>query len=167
MRWRKLTRTPIATEMPVELQLSEELKPVPDIAATLFARALTAIRTVSDDVRLDHDICVRLCTAAQSHELNAAYRHKDGATNVLSFPADLDMPDEIGLLGDLAICWPVVVDEAAAQGKPVRDHLIHLFVHGVLHLLGYDHEEDAAAEEMETMEVRILEALQIPDPYAV
>ncbi len=153
--------------MPVELQLSEELKPVPDIAPSIFTRALAAIRAVSGDARLAGDLCVRICAADESRQLNATYRHKDNATNVLSFPADLDLPAEAGVLGDLAICWPVVVDEAAAQGKPAHDHLIHLFVHGVLHLLGHDHEEDDAAAAMEALEVRILEALEIADPYAI
>lgn len=151
--------------MPVELQLAHELTQTPDLRQTIFEQALGAVHAATHDPRLDGDVCVRICTAAESRQLNADYRGKDKPTNVLSFPADIELPDGILPLGDLAICWSVVAEEAGAQGKPVQDHLVHLFVHGVLHLLGYDHEEAAQAEQMEALEIRILETLSIADPY--
>lgn len=99
--------------------------------------------------------------------LNAQWRGKDNATNVLSFPAD-DMPVPDGEprpLGDIVLASGVVAHEAAEQGKPLRDHVAHLIIHGVLHLLGYDHEDDAEATDMEGLETRILKGLGISDPY--
>ncbi|MEN4828081.1 rRNA maturation RNase YbeY [Pseudomonas sp. P39-UII1] len=115
----------------------------------------------------DSEMTIRLVDEAEGRELNHTYRHKDYATNVLSFPADV--PDElldIPLLGDLVICVPVVVREAAEQGKALEAHWAHLVIHGCLHLLGYDHIEDDEAEEMEALERELLAELGHPDPYA-
>ena len=122
------------------------------------------------DAAQDCDLSIRMVDLAESQQLNADYRGKDKPTNVLSFPSDLpeEMAEMIGYrpLGDLVICWPVVQAEAAEQQKAVLDHLCHLTVHGVLHLLGYDHEtSDADAEEMEALEVEILEKLAVGNPY--
>ena len=99
-------------------------------------------------------------------DLNARFRGKDHATNVLSFPAapqpGLPGPQP---LGDLALAFGVCAAEAAAQGKTLADHLRHLVVHGVLHLLGHDHEDDAEAEAMEALEREILAGLGVADPY--
>ena len=111
--------------------------------------------------------CVDL---AESHELNLQYRGKDKSTNVLSFPSDI--PEEIlemldaRPLGDLVICIPVVLQEAEEQQKTPINHFTHLLVHGVLHLLGYDHElGEVEAEEMESLEIAILAKLDIANPY--
>lgn len=106
---------------------------------------------------------------ASIQKLNAQWRGKDKPTNVLSFPA---FPVKAGerpgpMLGDIIIARETVAREAALEIKPFDHHLTHLIVHGFLHLLGYDHEDDAEAEEMEDWERRILLALAIPDPYAV
>lgn len=111
------------------------------------------------------ELAIRLVGADEGRALNRDYRGRDYATNVLSFPAELPPGVALPLLGDLAICAPVVLREAAEQGKPVRDHFAHLTVHGVLHLLGHDHVEDRDAEAMEALEVRILAGLGIADPY--
>ena len=115
------------------------------------------------------EITVRLVDAGESRSLNHEYRDKDKPTNVLSFPSDL--PDflldqmEVVPLGDLVICVPVMAAEAVEQGKPERDHWAHLTLHGTLHLLGYDHIEDADAEDMEALEIAALSRLGIANPY--
>jgi probable rRNA maturation factor len=110
-------------------------------------------------------LSIRLVNAVEGRDLNHRYRHKDYATNVLSFPAELPRGVKLPLLGDLVICAPVVAREAAEQGKNLRDHYAHLTIHGVLHLLGHDHETSAEAEKMEALERRILAGLGITDPY--
>ena len=95
-------------------------------------------------------------------DLNARFRHKDVATNVLSFPAAANPEDH---LGDVALAFGVCAREAAAQGKQLRHHLQHLVAHGVLHLLGYDHMSDDEAEAMEGLERVVLAGLGVPDPY--
>jgi probable rRNA maturation factor len=115
----------------------------------------------------DSEMTIRLVDEAEGRELNHTWRHKDYATNVLSFPADV--PDElldIPLLGDLVICVPVVAREAAEQGKSPDAHWAHLVIHGCLHLLGYDHIDDEEADEMEALERELLAELGYPDPYA-
>ncbi|MBS0381754.1 MAG: rRNA maturation RNase YbeY [Proteobacteria bacterium] len=111
------------------------------------------------------ELSIRVVGTSEARALNARYRGKDYATNVLSFPVDLPRGVTSPLLGDLVICAPVVVREAREQGKPTRNHYAHLTVHGVLHLLGYDHLNERDAERMEMLETRILASLGIPDPY--
>jgi probable rRNA maturation factor len=108
-------------------------------------------------------LSIRIVDEAESAELNTHYRHKQGATNILSFPVPPGLPD--ALLGDLAICATVVAREAAEQNKRTDAHWAHLTVHGVLHLKGYDHEEPRDADEMETLEKTILAQLGYEDPY--
>lgn len=118
----------------------------------------------------DHEITVRIVGAGESRALNSRYRGRDKETNVLSFPAgeSRGLPDgELLSLGDLVLCAPVVAQEAEAQGKNAGSHWAHLLVHGTLHLLGYDHETDAGALQMEALEVAILAAAGVADPYIV
>lgn len=116
------------------------------------------------------DLAIRLVDDREGRALNQHYRSKDYATNVLSFPAELPegLPKgvKLPLLGDLVICAPVVAREAAEQDKPLNAHYAHLTVHGVLHLLGWDHEDDKEAEAMEQLEREILADLGVSDPYA-
>lgn len=112
------------------------------------------------------EVSLRICGPDEARALNRDFRHKDYVPNVLSFPADALRGAAARFLGDIAICADVAASEAAAQGKPLRDHHAHLFVHGVLHLIGYDHEDDAGASVMEALETRILAGLGIADPYA-
>ncbi len=115
------------------------------------------------------DLAIRVVDTAEGQALNRHYRGKDYATNVLSFPADLPegLPPgvRLPLLGDLVICAPVVEREAREQGKPLNAHYAHLTVHGVLHLLGWDHDNDVEAEAMEQLEREILAGLGVDDPY--
>jgi probable rRNA maturation factor len=111
------------------------------------------------------ELAIRIVGTDEGLALNRDYRGKAYATNVLSFPVELPPGVKLPMIGDLAICAPVVAREAAEQGKPVQHHWAHLTVHGVLHLLGHDHEVDAEAEAMEALETRILAGLGIADPY--
>jgi len=97
--------------------------------------------------------------------LNSQYRHKDGATNVLSFPYEALPGVDVPLLGDIVICADVVNKEALEQCKSAEQHWAHMVVHGALHLLGYDHVDDQDAQQMETMEIRILSQLGFSNPY--
>ncbi len=108
------------------------------------------------------EIAIRLVDAEEGRELNKEYRGKDYATNVLSFPYEI----EPVVMGDLVICPEVVAREAAEQNKALEAHYAHMTVHGMLHLQGWDHEEDDEAQEMENEEREILAAMGYPDPYA-
>ena len=110
-----------------------------------------------DDTR---SLCLRVVGAAEAAALNARFRARDMATNVLAFPAD-----EPGVLGDIAICAPVAAVEAREQDKAVADHYAHLVVHGVLHLLGLDHDTPPEAADMEAKEIQVLGRFGIVDPY--
>ncbi|MCZ8063704.1 rRNA maturation RNase YbeY [Silanimonas sp.] len=113
------------------------------------------------------ELSVRYVDSDEGRALNRDYRGKDYATNVLSFPVELPPGVRSPLLGDLVICAPVVALETLGQDKPLAHHHAHLVVHGVLHLLGMDHERsEAEADAMEARERTILARLGIPDPYA-
>ena len=109
------------------------------------------------------ELSVVLSDDAHLRTLNRDYRGKDRPTNVLSFP----MPEETGLLGDVVFALETIQRESAEQGKSFEDHFIHLLIHGVLHLHGYDHQDDASAEDMERREIRALARLGIDNPYEV
>jgi probable rRNA maturation factor len=111
------------------------------------------------------ELCIRIATTNESRRLNARYRGHDKPTNVLSFPATMPAVVRQALLGDLVICAQVVAKEAREQGKSPEAHWAHMTVHGVLHLLGYDHQKKREAERMEAKERKILARLGYPDPY--
>jgi len=111
------------------------------------------------------EVAIVIVDADEGRDFNQRFRHRDYATNVLSFPYERLPGDRSGLLGDLVVCAPVVAREAREQGKHARDHYAHMTIHGVLHLLGHDHENDADAQRMEALETRILANLGIADPY--
>ena len=111
------------------------------------------------------DLAIRIVGTKEGRSLNRHYRGRDYATNVLSFPAELPEGVKLPLLGDLVLCAPVVAREAREQKKPLADHYAHLTVHGALHLLGWNHEDDREADCMEQLEREILAELGIGDPY--
>jgi probable rRNA maturation factor len=110
-------------------------------------------------------LTIRIVEREEMHHLNQHFRGKDAATNVLSFPADLPDAVDLPLLGDVVLCAPVVAEEARLQGKPLEAHWAHLTIHGVLHLLGHDHQEAGEAALMESLEIKLLESLGVPNPY--
>lgn len=112
------------------------------------------------------ELSIRIVGSNEGRAMNLQYRDRDYATNVLSFPADLPPAVKLPLIGDLVICAPLIASEALAQGKRPRDHYAHMTIHGLLHLLGHDHQIDTDAEQMESLETRILATLGIADPYA-
>lgn len=115
------------------------------------------------------ELTIRIVGIDEMTELNSQYRHKTGPTNVLSFPFDLpdEWDDTIPLLGDIIICAHVVNQEAVQQQKKPIAHWAHMVVHGVLHLLGYDHEKEHEAIEMESHEITILKSLGFANPYTI
>ncbi len=152
--------------MPVDVQVDPTLDASQVIAEAPLERIVECVADVTANDHARREMCIRVCHENESRDLNSTYRGKDKPTNVLSFAADPDLP-EPAPLGDLAICWPVVLDEASQQGKTANDHFCHLVVHGLLHLLGYDHIEDEDAAEMERLEVAVLRQLDIDNPYLI
>ena len=151
----------------VEIQVAESVaEPPPAGIIESWLRAVLAELDMVGPV----EVSLRIVDEMESRALNHQYRGKDSPTNVLSFPVgddELSLPPGVERpLGDIVICGPVVDREAAEQGKERFSHWAHLLVHGTLHLLGYDHEEEAAADEMEALETRILAAGGVNDPYA-
>ncbi|NIK07966.1 putative rRNA maturation factor [Xanthomonas arboricola] len=158
-----MTRGPVRLDVAVSYALPRAGLP----SAVSFRKWVAA--ALKGRIR-EADLAVRIVDEKEGCSLNHHYRGKDYATNVLSFPADLPegLPKGIKmpLLGDLVICAPVVAREAAEQGKSLAAHYAHLTVHGTLHLLGWDHEDDKEADAMEQLEREILADLGIDDPYA-
>lgn len=135
-------------------------------AAAAAEKAIrTSLELTDADLPEETEISLLLCDDAFVQELNRRWRGKDQPTNVLSFPAAEDEGFERLLLGDIAIAYETMAREAGDEDKLLDAHFCHLVVHGLLHLLGYDHENDADAEEMEELERQILAELGIDDPY--
>lgn len=111
------------------------------------------------------ELTIRIVDIVESEYLNKTWRHCAKPTNVLSFPFESLPGVEVPLLGDIVVCAPVVVTEARTQRKTLEAHWAHLIVHGILHLLGYDHLEETQAIEMENLEITILHHLGFPNPY--
>jgi probable rRNA maturation factor len=152
--------------MTVSIEVEDEawlaLSGLEELARASVAAALSGIDAA------DGDVALLFSSDEAIAEINTEWRGMSKPTNVLSFPAASDMPlpeGEPRQLGDIVLAHGVIAREAAEQGKTLHDHTAHLIVHGVLHLLGFDHETDAEAEEMEKRESSILKGLGISDPY--
>lgn len=145
---------------------AEGWKDLPGVEAIAEAAAAATLKSEKNT----GDVTILLTDDAEMRRLNASFRGKDKPTNVLSFPAIPPPPGMKGaeslFLGDLALGYETCAVEASAEGKLLRDHLSHLVVHGLLHLMGYDHETEVEAERMEGRERAILSTLGIADPYS-
>lgn len=117
--------------------------------------------------REEAELSVRIVDLSEGRALNQQYRGAQGATNVLSFPFEAPLPELLALLGDVVVCAPVVAEEARQQQKEPAAHWAHMIIHGVLHLLGFDHQNDSDAAIMETLETDILQGLGFPPPYTI
>ena len=146
--------------MTVEVQLASAMTGLPDVA--VIVNWADSVRTLLGTQA--SEVCIRIVDEPEGRTLNAQYRQHDHPTNVLSFPADVDVP-ELHLLGDIVICAPVVGQEANDQQKLLSHHFAHMVVHGMLHLHGYDHEDDEEAKEMESLEAEVLARFGIAHPY--
>jgi probable rRNA maturation factor len=144
----------------IEIEADDWLEALPDAAARVRAAAEAALAEAKGPA--DAEVTVLLTDDAEQRELNAQFRSKDKPTNVLSFPSPEFAAPHIG---DVALAYETCAREAKEQSKPLRDHLSHLVAHGVLHLLGWDHESDAEAEAMEALERKVMAKLGVPDPY--
>lgn len=139
---------------------------VPELS-TFIERALAAALKTVDDLPGEVEVSVLLTDDAHQQVLNAQWRGKDKPTNVLSFPSgeDAPHPGQPKLLGDISLAFETLGREAQDQQKSLADHLCHLLVHGMLHLLGFDHETQQDADEMEPLEIEVLAGLGISSPY--
>jgi probable rRNA maturation factor len=111
------------------------------------------------------ELLIRIVDLDESRELNFQFRNRNQATNVLSFPSELPEEIDLPLLGDVIICAPLVEEEARQQNKVPLAHWAHLTIHGILHLLGYDHQTEDEAADMEALEISLLRSLDFQDPY--
>ena len=144
----------------IDIQMACPSEEAPD-EDSIKRWASAAIRDERDNSELN----LRIVDERESADFNHQYRGKTDATNVLSFPFDAVTPEPLPILGDLVVCAPVVNREASEQQKSSEAHWAHIIVHGVLHLLGYDHIDNSDAEQMEALETAILLELNFPAPY--
>jgi probable rRNA maturation factor len=157
----------MTTTATVDMQIASDACGLPD-EDQLRSWVVSAIQAAEDGAGNDFELSVRLVDENESRDLNNRYRGEDKATNVLSFPfGEFDgLPGEmLRPLGDLVVCAPVVAHEAGQQNKAILDHWAHMVIHGTLHLLGYDHQDKAQAETMESLEIDILREFGIENPY--
>jgi probable rRNA maturation factor len=111
------------------------------------------------------ELLIRFVDKMEIQQLNKNYRHQNKTTNVLSFTSDLPIEIDEAILGDVVICIDIVIEQAKTQNKSFNNHLLHMAIHGTLHLLGFNHIEDKEAVEMENLEIKILQKMQINNPY--
>lgn len=142
----------------LHVDISQPCETWPDIQDSLVHALQLAFKEIA--AAGDAEVSLVLADNDFVQNLNRVYRQKDKPTNVLSFPQE-----EPGMLGDIVLAYETIAKEAEEQKKAFQDHAIHLVVHGLLHLSGHDHEDDAEADEMESRECRILAALGIKNPY--
>jgi len=170
---KKKNSTRVDLELDYQIALPEQVKRragemLDDgLPTDLQIREWVSAVLVQTDYQGAAQLTVRVVGNEEMTQLNQTYRHKDGATNVLSFPFEAPEQVPLPLLGDVVICAPVVEQEARQQHKTSMQHWAHMVVHGVLHLLGYDHITEAQAEQMEQLEIMILSRLGYANPYHI
>lgn len=151
----------------LELCINDKVwQQIPDIEQTIL-RSFEAALAIKNMTAADSGATIVLSNNRQVSQLNEKWRDKPVPTNVLSFPACKGETNDNGMcyLGDIILAFEVVSSEAEVQGKALATHLCHLVIHGALHLMGFDHENDMAAEEMVDLERTAMKALELPDPY--
>lgn len=153
--------TAASSALTIELQRVSQADNIP--SESDFYRWVSAALV---DRRDNAEVVIRVVDETESAQLNKTYRNKSGATNVLSFPFEAPDHVKLELLGDLVLCAPVIAKESVQQHKTAESHWAHITVHGVLHLLGYDHLASDQAEVMEALETEILTAMGYRAPYA-
>ena len=144
----------------LDIQIVSQSKQLPDQEQFQYW-----IDAVLKDESQDAEVVIRIVDENEMIQFNEQYRDKKGSTNILSFPFEAPEGVDNYLLGDMLVCAPVVEKEAQQQNKELEHHWAHMIVHGVLHLLGYDHIDDQDAEEMEAIEIKILKTINIKNPY--
>ncbi len=158
----------------LDLQIASDVVDIPqeDIFLQWVNDIFQYIRSNEKQLQLPENVelSIRIVDIEEITELNSTYRKKESATNVLSFPFEAgciccDIELEFELLGDIVICAPVIGQEAKDQGKDIQAHWLHMIVHGILHLLGFDHINDTEAEEMECIECNIITNMGFTNPY--
>lgn len=154
----------------LDLQVALEDAEGVELPSRRFCEECISAALMQDWASGEVEMVIRIVEPAESRQLNHDYRGKDKPTNVLSFPFEsppelIELGEELPYLGDLVICASVVEAEAAEQKKTLMAHWAHMIVHGCLHLQGYDHQDDAEAEEMESLEIEILKGLGFDSPY--
>lgn len=158
---------PMSASISVDVQRASDDADIPD-DQTIIECLKQALAHCGKPMPLATEVVVRIVNAGEIQALNRKFRQNDKPTNVLSFPADrpAGLPAGEALpLGDIVVCAEILRAEAASQGKPLADHWAHILVHGTLHLLGFDHANDADAAVMEVLEAKILALRGIADPY--
>ena len=154
----------MANELHIELQNKTQFQPLPTLSQ-LQRWINSAFQFIHFSPHSDSELTIRFIDKEESVELNKTYLHKNGPANVLSFPDESIPGFSSTSFGDLAICAPLVDEEAKAQNKTLESHFAHLIIHGFLHLLGYDHIKEEESEEMEELEIKILFKLGYENPY--
>ena len=144
----------------VDIQMASASEEAPD-PQSIERWVSAALNNQRDSTELS----IRIVDTEEGQALNEQFRGSTGATNVLSFPFENESPEPLPLIGDIVICAPVVLKEANEQNKTLNAHWAHMIIHGVLHLLGYDHQDDEQANVMETLETEIMQGLGFPPPY--
>jgi len=157
---------PMSLEVEIVLE-NPDWSAIADLDGRIVHAARTALEQAAVTVQPGCELAVLLTDDAAIGALNARWRNKDMPTNVLSFPAvALDRIATSPVLGDIALAYETCAREAQVEARPLVDHILHLVVHGVLHLVGYDHQTEAEATTMEDLERTILARLGVPDPYS-
>ena len=151
----------------LELQIATNAKTLPhpsqfkEWVGVVLSDQITHLENLNDV-----ELTIRIVDEDEMVDLNYRYRHKNGSTNVLSFPVEVDVDFNYYVLGDIVICAAVVELEAKQQNKELLSHWAHMVVHGILHLLGFDHENEVEAHKMENIEISLMKKLGFSSPYS-